>query len=175
MFVGYHAKAGTIDGVLDHTISGATVYSIKINGIEMPELGINALVAGQHNVPVVLISGDKAVCEQAREILGDKILTAQVKEAIGRYAARTLPFEKAQQLIRQQAKAAIEKRKEIKAYKLSAPYTFELSYLRSSQADNCMRLPGLKRLNARTVQFEASDYVTGYRLLRTAISVGSDN
>ncbi|MBM4160992.1 MAG: hypothetical protein FJ217_07825 [Ignavibacteria bacterium] len=174
MFVGYHAKAGTVDGVLDHTISGAAVYSIRINGIEMPELGINALVAGQHNVPVVLITGDKAVCEQAKEILDDKIVTAQVKEGIGRYAAKNLSSERAQQLIRQQAKAAMEKRKEIKPYKLNPPYRFELAYVRSSQADNAMFVPGIKRLNARTIGFQTEDYITGYRLLRGAISLGRE-
>jgi len=174
MFIGYHARAGTINGTLDHTISGGTVYSVKINDIEMPELGINALVAGYYNVPVVLVSGDKAVCDQTREVLGDKVLAAQVKEAIGRYAAKNLSFEKARQLIRQQAKAAIEKRKEIKPYKLTVPYRYELSYVRSSQADNAMFVPGIKRLNARTIQFEADDYIVGYRLLRGAISLGSE-
>jgi len=174
MFIGYHARAGTMDGTLDHTISGGTVYSAKINSIEMPELGINALVAGYYNVPVVLVSGDKAVCDQTREVLGDKVLTAQVKEAIGRYAAKNLSFEKARQLIRQQAKAAIEKRKEIKPYKLTVPYRYELSYVRSSQADNAMFVPGIKRLNARTIQFEADDYIVGYCLLRGAISLGSE-
>ena len=174
MFIGYHARAGTISGTLDHTISGGTVYAVKINDVEMPELGINALVAGYYNVPVVLVSGDKAVCDQTREVLGDKVLTAQVKEAIGRYAAKNLSFEKARQLIRQQAKAAIEKRKEIKPYKLTVPYRFELWYMRSSQADNAMFIPGIRRLNARAIGFDADDYIVGYRLLRGAISVGAE-
>jgi D-amino peptidase len=175
MFIGYHAKAGTVDGVLDHTISGATVFSIKINGIEMPELGINALVAGYYNVPVVMLSGDKAVCEQAKEVLGDKIVTAQVKEAIGRYAAKNLSFENARKLIRQQAKAAIEKRKDLKPYALNAPYRFELAYYRSSQADNALGIPGVKRISPRVVQIEMDDYIAGYKFLRALISLGRDN
>jgi D-amino peptidase len=175
LFVGYHAKAGTADATLDHTISSATVYSITINGIEMPELGINALVAGYFNVPVVMVSGDKAVCGQAKEILGDKVLTAQVKEAIGRVAAKHLPFESARKLIRQQAKSAIEKRKDAKVHKLAAPYVFELSYLRTSQADNAVSVPGVKRLGARSIQLESGDYVAGYKFLRALISLGRDN
>jgi len=174
LLIGYHAKAGTADGVLDHTISGGTVYSIKINGTEMPELGINALVAGSYGVPVVMVSGDNAVCGQAREILGEKVVTAQVKEAVGRYAAKTLSFEKARQLIRQQAKSAIEKRKEMKPFKVNGPYTFQLAYLRSSQADNAMSIPGVKRLDARAVQIKSDDYVTGYKLLRALISLGGN-
>lgn len=175
LLIGYHAKAGTVDAVLDHTISGATVYSIKINGIEMPELGINSLVAGYYNVPVVMISGDKAVCIQARDVLGPNIRTAQVKEAIGRYAAKHISFENARKLIRQQAREAIEKRKEAKAYKLTAPYRIELTYLRSSQADNAMSVPGVKRVGARSVEVQADDYLVVYKFTRALISLGRDN
>jgi D-amino peptidase len=175
MFIGYHAKAGTVDAVLDHTISSAVVYSIKINGLEMPELGINALIAGYYNVPVVMLSGDKAACEQAKEVLGEKTVVAQVKEAIGRTAAKNLSFESARKLIRQQAKSAVEKRKDLKPYKLNAPYRFELAYFRSSQADNAVSVPGVKRISPRAVQFDSDDYITGSKLLRALISLGRDN
>jgi D-amino peptidase len=175
MLIGYHARAGTSDGVLDHTISGSTVFALKINGIEMPELSINALVAGSFNVPVILVTGDKAVCEQTKEILGDKVVTAQVKEAVGRNAAKTLSFEKSRQLIRQQAKAAIEKRKDVKPYKLNPPYRFELTYHRSSQSEYAVLIPGVKRISPRTVQIESDDYVIGYKFLRVLITLGRDS
>lgn len=175
IFVGYHAREGTIDGVLDHTMSGAIVYSIKVNGIEMPELGLNALIAGQYNVPVVFISGDKAVCEQAKEILGEQVVTVPVKEGIGRRAAKSLPLKKAHQLIREQTKKALERRKEIKPYRLKAPYTFELAYFRSSQAELPALIPGVKRKDAKTVQFETRDFVEGFKLLRALIALGRDD
>lgn len=175
VFIGYHAKAGTADAVLDHTISSATVYSIRINGIEMPELGINALVAGAYNVPVVAISGDKAVCGQAKELLGFHVRTAQVKESIGRYAAKHLSFENARKLIRQQVKEGVEKRKESKVYKLAPPYRAELTYLRSSQADNAMMVPGVKRIGARSVEIQSDDYLVLCRFLRGLISLGREN
>jgi D-amino peptidase len=175
LLIGYHAKAGTIDGVLDHTISSATVYSIKINGIEMPELGINALVAGAFNVPVVMLSGDKTLCAQARELLGPNVRTALVKEAIGRYAAKHLSFENARKLIRQQAKEGIERRRDVKSYKLTPPYRAELTYLRSSQADNAMMIPGVKRVGARSVEIQSDDYLVLCKFLRGLISLGREN
>ena len=39
LFIGYHAKAGTADAILDHTISGSVVRAVRINGLELPELG----------------------------------------------------------------------------------------------------------------------------------------
>jgi D-amino peptidase len=171
LFIGYHAKAGTQDGVLDHTISGGTVYSIKINGIEMPELGINALIAGYFDVPVGLVVGDKAVCRQAKEILGDQVVTAEVKEAVGRYAAKNLPLEKAHQLIQERAKLAIDKRSELKPYKLDGPYTFELAFMRSSQADGPMMVPGVERVDARTVRMRSDDFLVGVKFMRALISL----
>ena len=47
IYVGYHAKAGTPNGVLDHTSSG-DVMDISVNGVSMPETGYNALMAGYY-------------------------------------------------------------------------------------------------------------------------------
>lgn len=69
VYVGYHARAGTPNGVLDHTSSG-NVTDVSINGISMPETGYNALMAGYYDVPVVFVAGDKAVCDQAKEQIG---------------------------------------------------------------------------------------------------------
>jgi D-amino peptidase len=174
MFIGYHPRAGTMNGILDHTISGGIVRSIVINGMEMPEVGINALIAGHYNVPVVLVAGDKAVCDQTREILGNNVITAAVKEATGRYAAMNLSLEKAHQLIRQRAKSALEKRGQIRPFKLTAPYRIELTYHTSSMADNASAVPGVKRLSPRTLQVESNDMITGFRLLMLLITLGRE-
>lgn len=171
IFIGYHAKAGTKDGVLDHTYSSASVYSIKINGIEMPEVGINAAVAGYFDVPVVLIAGDSAVCQQAKNLLGKEIETVAVKEGIGRYAAKCLPLEKALQLIREKTKIALEKRKEIKPFNLDPPYKFELEFLYSYQTDYAELIPGVKRIGGRTVVFTTNDLIEGFKLMRALIAL----
>ena len=45
IFIGYHAKAGTPNAILDHTMSSKNITNISINGISLPEAGINALIA----------------------------------------------------------------------------------------------------------------------------------
>ena len=89
IFIGYHAHAGTKDGVLDHTYSGSRIASIRVNGMELGETGLNALIAGWYGVPVVLVAGDSTVCSQAQEKLGKELEVAPVKEAVGRYSANT--------------------------------------------------------------------------------------
>lgn len=69
IFIGYHAKAGTPNAILEHTMSSRNITDVSINGISLPEAGINALIAGYYDVPVVFLSGELAVCHQIKELL----------------------------------------------------------------------------------------------------------
>jgi len=171
LFVGYHAGAGTQDAVLDHTISGGVVQSVKVNGMELPELGLNAAIAGAYNVPVVFVSGDVAVCRQAKTILGSEVVTAPVKDGIGRTAARLVPFAEARRGIRDRVTDALRKLGQVKPFKIAAPCRFELQFYISAQADMAMYFPSVQRVNARTVAFQAEDYLKGFKMLRGLIAI----
>lgn len=169
IFIGYHARAGTKDGVLDHTISGGTIYSIKVNGSEMSEAELNALIAGWHDVPVVLIAGDAEICKQTKKSLGGELEVAIVKRAVGRYAAKTLTPQNAQELIQKKTKIALEKRNKIKPFKQKPPYRFDVNFLRSSMADGAELIPQVERTGGRSVRFVIDDYIKGFKLLRALI------
>jgi len=172
VFIGYHAKAGTPDAVLDHTISSSVVRFVKVNGVELPELGLNALIAGAYGVPVALVTGDTAVCRQTTEVLGKEVVTVPVKEAYGRLAAKLVPMAEARQMIKAGMKDALARLGRLKPFKMNSPYTFELGYHVSAQADmGSMLLPGIKRTDGRTVAFTADDYIDGFRTLRALISL----
>lgn len=171
LFVGYHAGAGTQDAVLDHTISGGRVLAIKVNGMELPELGLNAAIAGAYGVPVVFVSGDVAVCKQAKAILGSDVVTAPVKDGIGRTAARLVPFAEARRGIRDRVTDALKKIGKVPPFRIASPARFELEFFVSAQADMAMYFPGVKRLNARAVGFQAEDYLDGFKMLRGLIAV----
>src|SRR6266513_4932479 len=68
LFVGMHAMAGTPDGVLSHTVSGQAWQSLRFNGTLVGETGINAAMCGHWGAPVVLVTGDRAVCREGREL-----------------------------------------------------------------------------------------------------------
>lgn len=123
VFVGYHAKAGTANAILEHTSTG-NVVDFSINGVSLPEGGYNALVAGLYGVPVVFVAGDRAVVEQIRGLLGP-IDGVAVKEEIGDAALGLSPKE-AQDEIRKVVEQAVRNRARAKVYKMSAPYTMVL-------------------------------------------------
>ncbi len=171
IFIGYHARAGTASATLDHTISGSAMYSIKINGREQPELGINAAIAGYYKVPVIMLSGDAETCSQAKSLLGNEIVTVAVKDALGRYAAKLLPREEAKNRLRAGAKEAILKKEKVVPFRLSAPFEFELEFHNSGQAEMPSLIPQVKRTGARSVAFSADDFIQGFKLLRALIAL----
>src|SRR5512139_2018503 len=89
MFVGYHARNGSPNAILDHTWSSRTVANVWLNDILTGEYGLNAALAGHFGAPVIMASGDQTACAQVAELLGD-VETAVVKQATGRFAAECL-------------------------------------------------------------------------------------
>ena len=171
IFVGYHARAGTAPAILDHTISSSTIRSIKVNGQELPELGLNAAIAGYYKVPVIMLSGDTTTCEQAKSVLGQGLVTAAVKEATGRTAARLFPLEQARARLREAAREALGKRASIQPFRIAAPYTVEVDFHNSAQAELPLLLPGVKRTGARSVSVTGTDYIETVKLVRAVIAL----
>ncbi|HIF21327.1 MAG TPA: hypothetical protein EYQ27_05325 [Gemmatimonadetes bacterium] len=71
IFIGYHSSTTNTAGVRAHTMSSANLTAVRLNGVDMLEASINAAIAGDFGVPVVMISGDDAVVDEARRVIGD--------------------------------------------------------------------------------------------------------
>jgi D-amino peptidase len=123
VFIGYHARAGTPNAILEHTSNG-NVMDVSINGVSLPEGGYNALVAGLAGVPVVFASGDRALVDQLRALLGP-IEAVAVKQEIGDASLGMSP-KQAQDEIRRGVETAVRNRARAKAYALRPPYTMVL-------------------------------------------------
>lgn len=123
VFIGYHAKAGTPDAILEHTSTG-NVIDFSINGVSLPEGGYNALIAGLYGVPVVFVAGDRAVVDQVRGLLGP-IQGVAVKEAIAGASTGMSPGT-ARDAIRAGVEQAVRERAMARPYALASPYTMVL-------------------------------------------------
>jgi D-amino peptidase len=173
VFVGYHARAGTAPSILDHTISGGVIRAIRVNGQEMPEMGINAAIAGYYKVPVIMLSGDVETCAQAKARFGESLVTAAVKEATGRTAARMFPQEEARARLKAAAKEALLKKDRPAAFRLAPPFTFDVEFQNAGQAEVPLMLPSVKRTSPRSVSFTAADYIEGFKMLRAIIALAA--
>lgn len=163
-FIGYHAHEGNGDSVMGHTIHGLVVTEIKRNGVVVGETGINAGIAGAYGVPVVLVAGDNVVCDEAMSILGN-IETVVTKQAIDRYAARSLPVKKTQALIEAAAERAMGRIGEIKPHTIPAPIEFELTTKLTNMAHMSSLFPSVERRSAKIIAVRSDDYMGAYRQL----------
>lgn len=155
IFIGYHAKAGTPDALLEHTFSNSRVTDIAINGVSLPEAGINALLAGLHEVPVVFVAGDEAVCEQVRGLFGN-VETVAVKKGMGA-AALSLHPEVAQEKIRAGVEKALGNLSQYEPYKLTAPYTMVLELKTEELVYKGAQYPGAERTGDWEITYSSDD------------------
>ncbi len=155
IFIGYHAREGTPDAVLKHTMTGQ--IDVFINGKNMPEAGINGAAAGYYGVPVVMVAGDAAIVKQAKDIFGD-IVGVAVKESIGT-AAKMLHPKKAQQLIRQKTEEALSNLSRYSPFKLQTPITMEIVYKDEIDAHRASWFPNAKKTGERSVSYTHEDFL----------------
>src|SRR6266581_5603074 len=81
LFVGQHAMAGAKNGVLAHSQS-FSVQNIFLNARPVGEIGQIAAIAGYFNIPVIMLAGDQAACEEVLA-LQPKAETVAVKRLAG--------------------------------------------------------------------------------------------
>lgn len=176
MFVGYHARVGSLNAILDHTWSSSVVAQVLLNGRPIGEIGWNAAVCGHFGVPVIAISGDQTACAEASALLGE-VETAVVKWASGRMAAECLPPRVAQERIYQAAKRAVQRWREGQApqpFRMPPPITVTMELVHSEMADRVALLPGARRLEGKRIELTADDIPTAYRAFRAAVALARE-
>jgi D-amino peptidase len=168
---GYHAKAGE-SAALAHTMTGEVVYSVSINGTPCSEALVFAALAGSYSVPVVLITGDTTIVEEAARFLPWAVGVA-VKESIGFSAVNSLTPRAAQDAIRAGARAAVERIPDAKPFTFDAPYDLVIETVFAEHADMMELMPEFSRIGTRAVRFGANDYRTVVRAFIVATRIGA--
>ena len=169
LFVGYHAQAGSQFGTLNHTYSGR-VFQISLNDQVMGETGLNGAVAGAFGVPVGLVTGDEAVVAEAQRLFAPTA-TVAVKTAVARSAARCLPPSVARQRIEAAATEAV--RSPGKPFVVPPPIVAKVTFMRTDQADMAEMIPGVERLDGRTVSYQHDDVRGLFRVWRAMLALAS--
>lgn len=158
IFIGYHAATTSSTGVRAHTMSSALLTRIALNGAPQSEAGINAAIAAQFGVPVVMITGDDAIVSETKQRLGP-VEGVVVKRALGFHSAATVTPEVGQARIRQQAKTAVGRRAEMKPYTMTKPISVEVSFKNYRPVELLGYLPNVQRIDAHTVRFTGRDMI----------------
>lgn len=149
--IGTHAMAGTENAFLDHTQSSTSWFDYTINGRSSGEIAQSAAFIGRYDIPIIMVSGDIAACEEAKRFLGD-IATAPVKRAVGRNKAVSLKAEDARALIRQAAIDSMQLIGKIKPFKILLPAELRLILQRTDYCEGYCNHSGVEKVNSRTVR-----------------------
>ncbi len=168
LFCGYHAP-GSDQGVLSHTYTGF-VHRVRVNGVTVGESGLNGYYAGTFGVPVVLLTGDDRACANARELFPG-IHTVETKRAITRYSAEALSPSQSCSAIRTGAAVAVRAASTTAPIRATLPVRIEVEMADVGQADAAALMPGTVRVDGVTVAYDAQDYPTALRAMRTWLSL----
>jgi D-amino peptidase len=171
LFIGYHARAGSQNAILNHTWSSKTVADVELNGRGVGEIGLNAAVCGHFGVPVLMISGDQTACGEARDLLGP-IETAVVKRAASKMSAECLPLEVSRRLICEACSRAVGRFKTgeyFPPFRVAAPVRAMVEFQQPEMAERAVLLPGASRVDGRRVEFTAPDMPSAYRSFRAVV------
>ncbi len=152
IYTGYHARAGTPNGVLAHTYTGF-VHDVRLNGTSVGEYGVNAATAGHFGVPVIMVTGDDHAVRQVQELLGARVVGVAVKRGIGTMSAIHLQPAKARELIRAGAEEAVRRIGEFKPYNPGYPCRVEVDLDHQQKADAATLIPGTERIGERSYAF----------------------
>ena len=163
LFVGMHAMAGTADGVLNHTVSGVDWQNLWFNGTRVGETGINAALCGTWGCPVLLVTGDRAVCREATALLGEGLTTVAVKEGLGTFSSRMLAPKRARDLVEKGAKRALANLEAVPPYDPGKPAEIKVEF-KGTEAPRKLALSvDVELVDDRTIVSSADDWWTAWR------------
>ena len=125
VLLGYHAMATTREAILEHTMTSQHWQRVWMNGKLCGETAIDAGIAGDHGVPLIMVSGDDKLCAEARRLCPG-IEAVQVKTGLGIQSGLLQSRERAHEMIRQGAARAVKLCARLKPYKVKAPVRFRV-------------------------------------------------
>jgi D-amino peptidase len=162
IFTGYHSRAGSDTNPLAHTLTGSSMF-IKFNDRYASEFLINSYSAAYVGVPVVMITGDKGICEEAKEVIPN-LNTVAVSEGEGTSNMSIHP-NLAVKTIKETAKQALNGDLSDCLLTLPEKFQVEILYKDNRLAYKTSFYPGARLEGTHTIKFECDDYFDVLRLL----------
>lgn len=156
VFTGYHSAAEMDTNPLSHTMNLGNNY-VKINGELCPELMLNSLTAAYLGVPIYALTGDKGLCDWMKaRCPGTTVIP--VSEGVGAGSVSIHPAL-AVSHIREGVEKAFSAKREECMFPLPEHFAVEISFKEHFKAAGAKWYPGCEQTGARTVRFEADDYM----------------
>jgi len=160
IFIGQHAMAGARNGILSHSFSSLGIQNLWVNGKPAGEIGVSVMLAGHFGIPVIMLSGDTAACEELHDYV-PHAECAEVKSGVSRTAGFMLSHQAACALIRQNTQRAMERLGEFQPFRTSGPSEIKVEFTTRTEPVIPPR-EGVERLDERTWVFRGKDFVDAW-------------
>jgi D-amino peptidase len=169
-FVGYHAAAGA-DGVLAHTFLPNSITAVRLDGERASEGLLNARVAAEYGVPIVLITGDDRTCADAA-CYATGVPAVAVKDCVSRYSAVCRPPAVTAEAITSAARDGMKLAGRVPPVS-AAGFSVEVEVDAAQLAQAAAIVPTVRRTADRVVVFESAtayDMIRCFKVVCTMIS-----
>lgn len=163
IFTGYHSGAKSTGNPLSHTMH-RYMESIKINGNYASEFVLNAYTAGYFGIPVVFISGDETICNEAKQFIPD-ITTVPVLDGIGGAAVSIHPEDATERIYKGVKEALSNGKAEKCIIDMPAKFEVQIAYANHISAYHYSSYPGAALISNTKIRFCTTDYLEVLRFL----------
>ncbi|MBO0812137.1 MAG: M55 family metallopeptidase [Microlunatus sp.] len=169
VFLGYHAAAGE-RGILAHTYLANSITQVRLDGAIASEGRLNAALAAEYGVPVIMITGDDRTCDDAKDYAPDAERVA-VKEYVSRYAGVCLSPARTQTLQREAASraAALVGSNE----PVTTAHRIEVEFDAVQLADATAIIPTVEQLGPRTIGYDAPTMTEAMTTFKIVCAIAS--
>jgi D-amino peptidase len=154
-------------------MSSANVFELALNGKLVCEAELSAYLAGHFGVPILMVSGDDAICQEVTTTM-PQCEPAIVKQAISYHSANSLAPADAIDVLRSSTRRAIDRRREIKPSVLSGPVTMDLTFKNHRPTELLAYLPDVEQLDAHRVRFVGNDILEISSFFEFALNYSPD-
>jgi D-amino peptidase len=162
--VGYHGSISGRPSTLSHTYNPEVFAGARVNGVEVGESGINALVAEHFGVPIAFVSGDSVTWAET-EAFAPGAVNVVTKESITRFSSVNLHPAESCRRIRAGAEEAVRRvtAGRVGTPGITRPASLELDVQTGDMAEVATWARGTERVGERTVRIEGEDLLDVFR------------
>src|SRR5690348_5911644 len=169
VFLGYHTGAG-VEGVLSHTYLPNQITGVWLDGVHASEGRLNAALAAEHGVPVLLVTGDDLTCADANDYVPDA-RTVAVKECVSRYAAICLPPTVTAAAIETESRTGMARAGRFDGS--ASGHRIEIEFDAAHLAAAAAVVPTVEQLEVRRVGFDAATMTEAMKAFKVVTAIAS--
>jgi D-amino peptidase len=178
LLLGFPAKQDAQDangGILSHSY-GSDIRNLRLNSVSVGAIGIEAAIAADYDIPVVLVTGDTACIAEATSLLPG-VFGVVVKDSINQSGGLLYPLSVTSNLIQTAANQVASNPPDVKPYPVQDRVVLEVELNDGKYLESLAELFKEAMKDERTLTVEggrALDVWVDYQQMRRKVRERSD-